>query len=94
MKQNQVQRIFVISVFAILIFCFAFPVFAQSGLEGRINETIGNLVRIVNILIIGFVVWAGFLIAKGDGSGLTRLIYGIIGLVVVNAAYLIISYFS
>ncbi|RME14428.1 MAG: hypothetical protein D6797_08865 [Bdellovibrio sp.] len=73
---------------------FHFPAWAQSGLEGKINETINDLIRIVNLIIVGFIVWSGFLIAKGEGSGLTRLIYGIVGLVVVNAAYLIINYFS
>lgn len=68
-------------------------VYAQSGLEGRITETISDLVRILNVLIVGFVVWAGFLIAKGDGSGFTRLIYGVIGLIVVNGSNLIIGYF-
>lgn len=84
-----------LSLFAVftLIFCFTFQVMAQSGLEGQISDTIGNLVRIVNILILGFVVWSGFLIAKGDDSGVTRLIYGVVGLVVVNAAQLIITYF-
>lgn len=67
--------------------------FAQSGLEGRINQTIGDLVRVLNVLIVGFIAWAGFLIAKGEGPGMTRLIYGIVGLIVVNSAYLIIHYF-
>lgn len=73
---------------------FAGPVLAQGGLTGRINETIGDLISVINVLIIGFVAWAGFLIAKGESSGMTRLIYGVIGLVVVNAAYLIINYFK
>lgn len=70
------------------------PAFAQSGLEGRIYNTINDLVRILNIIIIGFIAWAGFLIAKGDGSGIGRLIYGVIGILVVNAANLIITYFN
>jgi hypothetical protein len=89
------KRFMFLSVLAAaLVFTMVTPAFAQSGLEGRITETIGDLVRIVNILILGFVAWAGFLIAKGDGSGLTRLIYGIVGLIVVNASNLIINYFS
>lgn len=72
---------------------FVFPSIAQSGLEGRITTTIDELVRVINVLIIGFVAWAGFLIAKGEGSGMTRLICSIVGLVVVNAAYLIINFF-
>jgi hypothetical protein len=87
------RNIFLIS-FALVVLSFAFPAFAQSGLEGRITETINALVRIVNILIIGFVVWAGFLIAKGEGSGFQRLIYGIVGLIVANGAYVIINYFT
>jgi hypothetical protein len=84
----------VLAVVVLATLHIALPLFAQSGLEGQITETIGDLVRIINILIVGFVAWAGFLIAKGDGSGITRLIYGVIGLVVVNSAYLIINYFS
>lgn len=83
-----------ILVVSLFIHVFGSVSLGQSGLEGQINETIGDLVRIINILIVGFVAWSGFLIAKGDGSGVSRLIYGIVGLVVVNAAYLIISYFS
>src|SRR5665811_957325 len=73
-------------MFAILSLCYAFPAMAQSGLEGRITETINALVRIVNVLIVGFVVWSGFLIAKGESSGFHRLIYGIVGLIVANGA--------
>lgn len=81
------------AMIAILLFS-SFPAFAQSGLEGRIYNTINDLVRILNIIIIGFIAWAGFLIAKGDGSGIGRLIYGVIGILVVNAANLIITYFN
>lgn len=70
------------------------PAFAQSGLEGRITQTIYLLIRLVNILIVGFVVWAGFLIARGEASGFHRLAYGVIGLIVANGAYMIINYFS
>jgi hypothetical protein len=66
---------------------------AQTGLEGEISYTIDNLVRIINILILGFIVWSGFLIAKGESSGVSRLIYGIVGLIVVNTAQMIITYF-
>ena len=68
--------------------------FAQSALEGRITQTVSALVRIVNVIIAGFIVWSGFLIAKGDHAGMHRLIYGIVGLLVANTAYLIINYFS
>jgi hypothetical protein len=80
----------------ILIFLFFLvePTMAQSGLEGRITGTINALVRIVNILIIGFIVWSGFLIARGDGAGFQRLIYGVIGLLVANGAYVIVNYFN
>lgn len=70
------------------------PTFAASGLEGRIVETINDLTTVVNVIIGGFIVWAGFLIAKGEGSGMTRLIYGVIGLVVVNASSAIVNYFN
>lgn len=80
--------------FAALVLCYALPAMAQSGLEGRITETINALVRVVNVLIVGFVVWSGFLIAKGESSGFHRLIYGVIGLIVANGAYVIINYFT
>jgi hypothetical protein len=79
---------------ALSLFFFLEPALAQSGLEGRITTTIYLLIRIVNILIVGFVVWAGFLIARGEGTGFQRLIYGVLGLIVANAAYMIINYFT
>jgi len=96
-KNNYVRSIrhtLFIAVVVLLFFWISSPAIAQGSLEGRINETINDLVRIINILIVGFVAWAGFLIAKGEDSGVSRLIYGIIGLVVVNTAYLIINYFN
>lgn len=81
------------SLFLVFLF-FAAPAMAQSSLEGRITGTINLLVRIVNILIIGFIVWSGFLIARGEGSGFQRLIYGVIGLLVANGAYVIVNYFN
>ncbi len=98
MKKNDLVRdlehLAIISIVLLVLFLFAWPALAQSGLEGRIQQTINDLVRIINILIVGFVAWAGFLIAKGENTGVTRLIYGIVGLVVVNAAHLIIHYFN
>ena len=93
MKNNILVGVFK-CIFFMSIFCFSYSLMAQGGLEGQINNTINDLVRIINVLIVGFVVWSGFLIARGDQSGVTRLIYGIIGLVVVNTASLIIGYFS
>ncbi len=84
----------IFTILALICFFFAWPALAQSGLEGRIQQTITDLVRIINILIVGFVAWAGFLIAKGENTGVTRLIYGVVGLVVVNASHLIIHYFN
>ncbi|MBK8205048.1 MAG: hypothetical protein IPL83_02615 [Bdellovibrionales bacterium] len=90
---NPMCSLFFCLIFMVALNFIGFVALGQSGLEGQISDTINSLVRIINILIVGFVVWSGFLIAKGDGSGVARLIYGIIGLVVVNAAQLIISYF-
>lgn len=92
--KNITLKVFICKAFVFAL-CFGFPlvVMAQGGLEGEISNTIGHMVRIVNILIVGFVVWAGFLIAKGDGTGVSRLIYGVVGLLVVNTAELIITYF-
>jgi uncharacterized membrane protein YozB (DUF420 family) len=88
------SRVWAMALICLGLFCLmaAHPAMAQA-LESRISQTIESLTRIVNVLIVGFVVWSGFLIAKGDESGFGRLIYGVIGLVVANASYLIISYF-
>lgn len=87
-------RLWVLFFLCLGLFCLAAaePAMAQA-LESRIAQTIEALTRLVNVLIVGFIVWAGFLIAKGDESGFGRLIYGVVGLVVANASYLIISYF-
>lgn len=88
------ERGFLSAVVFLLPLFFSFQAIAQSGLEGQIIETVDSLVRIINLVIVGFIAWSGFLIAKGEGVGPSRLIYGIVGLVVVNAAQLIINYFS
>ena len=87
-------RLGLIVLLGIGFFCLvaADPAMAQA-LESRISQTIEALTRLVNVLIVGFIVWSGFLIAKGDESGFGRLIYGVVGLVVANASYLIINYF-
>lgn len=77
-----------------LLFMTAYPALAQSGLEGRITQTINSMVRVVNVLVIGFVVWSGFLIARGEGTGFQKLIYSIVGMIVANGAYMIINYFT
>jgi hypothetical protein len=94
MKLLRSQPHFERTALLLVILLIAVPCFAQSGLESRITETINAMVRIINILIIGFVVWSGFLIAKGEGSGFQKLMYSIVGLVVANGAYMIINYFS
>ena len=76
----------------LIVLTVAEPAMAQA-LESRMSQAIEAMTRIVNILIVGFIVWSGFLIARGEPSGFQRLIYGIIGLIVTNAAYLIIAYF-
>jgi hypothetical protein len=91
--KNHLLNLLVFS-FVVSLLVYWEPCFAQSGLEGRITTTIYLLIRIVNILIVGFVVWAGFLIARGEQSGFHRLIYGVVGLIVANTAYMIINYFT
>lgn len=83
--------------FSVSFFIFVFfeeALFAQGSLEGRINEVILALIRILNVIIVGFIAWSGFLIAKGDANGMKRLIYGIVGLITVNSAFIIINYFT
>lgn len=100
MKENEINKYITIKtsvkIFILLLAStYTVSVFAYGGgLEGEITQTINNLVRIINILIVGFVVWAGFLVAKGDGQGFTRLIYGVVGLIIANSASLIINYFN
>lgn len=77
----------------ILIWICSEPLWAQA-LESRISNLISNLIRILNLILVGAIAWAGFLMARGDASGLQRLMYAIIGIVVVNSAELIINYFT
>lgn len=77
----------------LLVLLFSNDLWAQA-LESRISELISNLIRIINLVLVGAIAWAGFLMARGDASALQRLMYCIVGLVVVNSADLIISYFT
>jgi hypothetical protein len=84
-----------IKFYVMLAFIFLAPklLYAQS-LQGRILATIDNLITIVNLLLIGAIVWAGFLMAKGDGSGVQKLVYSIVGLIVVNSSRMIVEFFT
>jgi uncharacterized membrane protein YuzA (DUF378 family) len=68
------------------------PIWAN--LETQISTTIGRMVTILNALLVGAVAWAGFLLAKGEGSAVARLIYCIMGLIVVNSASMILDFFK
>jgi hypothetical protein len=70
------------------------PVVVQAqGLEGRINDAVYRMITILNILLVGAIAWSGFQLAKGESSAVTRLLYTIVALIVVNSARLIIDYF-
>lgn len=93
-EQQRLKTYALLLLILILSLCFLSSVsYAQTGIESQIRNTIYSLVRLLNIIIVGFAAWSGFLIAKGDGSGQSRLIYAVVGLVVVNSSSLIINYF-
>jgi len=70
------------------------PLMVQAqSLQGRISTAITDMISILNLLLVAAIAWAGFLMAKGDGSAVTRLIYCVVGLIVVNSSRLIIDYF-
>lgn len=79
-------------VAAVCLIYFSHAVEAQA-LEARISDLISNLIRILNLVLVGAIAWTGFLMARGDATALQRLMYAVIGLVVVNSAELIIEYF-
>mgnify|MGYP007071008218 CR=1 FL=1 len=68
------------------------PVWAQS-LIPRIDSAIRQMVLLLNVLLVGALAWSGFLLAKGDGAGISRLIYCVMALIVVNSAQLILDFF-
>lgn len=92
-KRRYKEYFLIFFIFFLILCLFTSVSYAQSGIESQIRNTIYSLVRLLNIIIVGFAAWSGFLIAKGDGSGQSRLIYAVIGLVVVNSSSLIINYF-
>ncbi len=60
---------------------------------GIISDLTTKMVGILNVIIIAIMAWSGFLLARGDSSAVQRIIYGIIGLVVVNSAETILRFF-
>lgn len=84
--------LFTISAIA-LVALTSDALFAQQVL-GIMQRTIDNMVTVLNVLIVGILAWCGFLLARGDGSAVQRIIYLIIGLVVVNSAHYILNFFS
>lgn len=66
---------------------------SAQAVVGVINTTIQNMTLILNVIIVGIMAWNGFLLARGDGHAVQKIIYGIIGLIVVNSARLIIEFF-
>lgn len=92
-KHILLRKVLFIGLFLV---CLSPPCLAQyfgGSLESRIISTIEALVRIINIILVGVIAWAGFTLARGDTSGIDRLIYAIIGLIVINSSQLIINYF-
>lgn len=68
-------------------------VLVAQAVVGVIDTTIVRMTTILNILIVGVMAWSGFLLARGDGSAVQKIIYGIIGLIVVNSARVILQFF-
>ena len=62
-------------------------------LDSVVRQLTANMVSLLNVIIVAIMAWSGFLIARGDSSAVQRIIYGVIGLVVLNSASAIVDFF-
>ena len=87
-------------LYALAILSFGFVVLLSLNSDlmaqeavGVIQTTINKMVNILNVIIVGIMAWCGFLLARGDSSAFQRIIYCVIGLVVVNSADALVHFF-
>jgi hypothetical protein len=83
--------IFLISI-AVILLLTVNDLHAQS-LQGRIADAIDRIIIVLNLLIVGAIAWTGFLLAKGEQHAVSRLIYCVVALIVVNSARLVVDFF-
>lgn len=81
------------SVFILMLVLLLPSVLMAQEIRTTIMSAINNMQIVLNLLIVGLLAWSGFLLAKGDGSGVQRIIYCVIGLIVVNSADAILRFF-
>lgn len=89
---NKISKIAFFHLLGLLFFVASEVCYAQSVI-GIIDTTIGRMTTVLNVLIVGVMAWSGFLLARGDGSAVQKIIYSIIGLIVVNSARVILQFF-
>lgn len=91
-KLNESLENLKLGLFTLTIYLLPILVHAQS-LEGRISDAISRLIIILNLLLVGVIAWAGFMLATGEQAGLRKLAYSVGALIVVNSSRLIIDFF-
>ena len=80
-------------IYACLLLFQDLSVLEAQSLQGTISSAISKLIIILNLLIVGAIAWAGFLLVKGESSGVSRLLYCVVALIVVNSAQVIMDFF-
>jgi len=79
--------------FISLAYVSGLPVFA-AGLESTIENAIVKMATILSLIMIAACAWAGFEMRRGMPDATNKLIYSIVGLIVVNTAQAIVTYFK
>ena len=88
-----------VTVFILLLLCTVTPVFAQSGVVGKIQTFIQNIIQVLvtlaGLTAAGFFVWGGFgyITSSGNPEHLDRskrtILYSALGLAIVLGAFVL-----
>jgi len=87
------KKVIHLLIYACLFLFQDLSVLEAQSLQGTISSAISKLIIILNLLIVGAIAWAGFLLVKGESSGVSRLLYCVVALIVVNSAQVIMDFF-
>ena len=87
------MKYFVMSSTAIALVHLPTFVMAQS-ITGTIKDATEKLTTILMLIMVGAAAWAGFELKSGNPQAINKLIYCIVGIIIVGSASAIVNFFK